>query len=146
MVNGSWNLSTLFWVTKFLSWKKHVMFSLGHYFVNLTLMTYVTYSKWGIYILNFHTGILMCNFAGNQGHEMDPTIYIGQNLYLTVLFLQDMKTPWLKFITSMPVYAIIVANFCRSWTFYLLIISQPMYFTEVFHFDVSKVSSGKRLL
>lgn len=57
--------------------------------------------------------------------------------------LQDMKTPWFKFITSMPVYAIIVANFCRSWTFYLLIISQPMYFSEVFHFNVSKVGLSK---
>ncbi len=38
----------------------------------------------------------------------------------------------------MPVYAIIVANFCRSWTFYLLLISQPAYFEEVFGFELSK--------
>ncbi|XP_056425378.1 vesicular glutamate transporter 3 [Hyla sarda] len=49
------------------------------------------------------------------------------------------KTPWKKFFTSMPVYAIIVANFCRSWTFYLLLISQPAYFEEVFGFPISKV-------
>ncbi|XP_012498940.1 PREDICTED: vesicular glutamate transporter 2 [Propithecus coquereli] len=49
------------------------------------------------------------------------------------------KTPWRKFFTSMPVYAIIVANFCRSWTFYLLLISQPAYFEEVFGFEISKV-------
>ncbi len=30
--------------------------------------------------------------------------------------LQKFKTPWRHFFTSMPVYAIIVANFCRSWT------------------------------
>ncbi|CAB1337896.1 unnamed protein product [Coregonus sp. 'balchen'] len=41
------------------------------------------------------------------------------------------NTPWRAFFTSMPVYAIIVANFCRSWTFYLLLISQPAYFEEV---------------
>lgn len=41
----------------------------------------------------------------------------------------------------MPVYAIIVANFCRSWTFYLLLISQPAYFEEVFGFEISKVRS-----
>lgn len=40
----------------------------------------------------------------------------------------------------MPVYAIIVANFCRSWTFYLLLISQPAYFEEVFGFEISKVN------
>lgn len=50
-------------------------------------------------------------------------------------------TPWKSFFTSMPVYAIIVANFCRSWTFYLLIISQPMYFKQVFKFDIAKVQS-----
>lgn len=52
---------------------------------------------------------------------------------------QKYKTPWRKFFTSMPVYAIIVANFCRSWTFYLLLISQPAYFEEVFGFEISKV-------
>uniref|UniRef100_A0A8C2D001 Vesicular glutamate transporter 1 n=1 Tax=Cyprinus carpio TaxID=7962 RepID=A0A8C2D001_CYPCA len=49
------------------------------------------------------------------------------------------NTPWRHFFTSMPVYAIIVANFCRSWTFYLLLISQPAYFEEVFRFEISKV-------
>ena len=43
----------------------------------------------------------------------------------------------------MPVYAIIVANFCRSWTFYLLLISQPAYFEEVFGFEISKVGPGR---
>ncbi|XP_012690949.2 vesicular glutamate transporter 2.1 [Clupea harengus] len=52
---------------------------------------------------------------------------------------EKFKTPWKKFFTSMPVYAIIVANFCRSWTFYLLLISQPAYFEEVFGFEISKV-------
>ncbi|GCC38497.1 hypothetical protein chiPu_0017011 [Chiloscyllium punctatum] len=52
---------------------------------------------------------------------------------------QKFRTPWLKFFTSMPVYAIVVANFCRSWTFYLLLISQPAYFEEVFGFPISKV-------
>ncbi|CAI5790703.1 vesicular glutamate transporter 1 [Podarcis lilfordi] len=53
--------------------------------------------------------------------------------------LLKFKAPWRKFFTSMPVYAIIVANFCRSWTFYLLLISQPAYFEEVFGFEISKV-------
>ncbi|CAL8325586.1 unnamed protein product [Gadus morhua 'NCC'] len=53
--------------------------------------------------------------------------------------MEKFKTPWKKFFCSMPVYAIIVANFCRSWTFYLLLISQPAYFEEVFGFEISKV-------
>uniref|UniRef100_A0A8C2SQ11 Vesicular glutamate transporter 1 n=1 Tax=Coturnix japonica TaxID=93934 RepID=A0A8C2SQ11_COTJA len=53
--------------------------------------------------------------------------------------LSQLATPWRQFLTSLPVYAIIVANFCRSWTFYLLLISQPAYFEEVFGFEISKV-------
>lgn len=57
--------------------------------------------------------------------------------------LQKFNTPWRAFFTSMPVYAIIVANFCRSWTFYLLLISQPAYFEEVFGFEISKVTETR---
>nr|XP_031846205.1 vesicular glutamate transporter 1 isoform X2 [Nomia melanderi] len=41
-------------------------------------------------------------------------------------------TPWRKFLTSMPVYAIIVANFCRSWNFYLLVLYQSRFLEEAF--------------
>lgn len=40
----------------------------------------------------------------------------------------------------MPVYAIIVANMSRSWTFYLLIVHQTKYFKDVFNFPIAKVS------
>ncbi|OCT88729.1 vesicular glutamate transporter 3 [Xenopus laevis] len=66
---------------------------------------------------------------------IETSIGEGSNLVTAGKF----KTPWKKFFTSMPVYAIIVANFCRSWTFYLLLISQPAYFEEVFGFPISKV-------
>lgn len=54
-------------------------------------------------------------------------------------YLQNIRTPWVAFFTSMPVWAIMIANFCRSWTFYLLIISQPAYFEEVFGFKIDEV-------
>lgn len=41
-------------------------------------------------------------------------------------------TPWKKFLTSMPVHAIIVANFCRSWNFYMLVLFQSRFMHEVF--------------
>ncbi|XP_076632550.1 vesicular glutamate transporter [Colletes latitarsis] len=41
-------------------------------------------------------------------------------------------TPWRKFLTSMPVHAIIVANFCRSWNFYLLVLYQARFMHESF--------------
>jgi len=48
-------------------------------------------------------------------------------------------TPWKDIFQSAPVYAIIVANFCRSWTFYLLVLAQITYFTEEFKFGVAEV-------
>lgn len=47
-------------------------------------------------------------------------------------------TPWAKVATCMPVWAIIVANFARSWTFYLLLITQPKYFNSVYGMNVSE--------
>ncbi|CAF3395944.1 unnamed protein product [Rotaria socialis] len=48
------------------------------------------------------------------------------------------KPPWRSFFTSMPVWAIVVANFCRSWSFYLLINSQAEYFREALDYNVGK--------
>uniref|UniRef100_A0A493T4P1 Solute carrier family 17 member 8 n=1 Tax=Anas platyrhynchos platyrhynchos TaxID=8840 RepID=A0A493T4P1_ANAPP len=76
-----------------------------------------------------------------------PTITSEERIYIetsigegaSLASANKFSTPWKRFFTSMPVYAIIVANFCRSWTFYLLLISQPAYFEEVFGFAISKV-------
>lgn len=54
--------------------------------------------------------------------------------------LQWLVTPWKQFFLSTPVWAIIVANFARSWSFYLLIITQPKYFSDAFGFKVSEVN------
>ena len=62
--------------------------------------------------------------AGSSGSQ--PTIF---------------NTPWKKVFTSMPVWAIIVANFARSWTFYLLLITQPKYFKDIFHMNLSEGST-----
>ncbi|KAJ8922636.1 hypothetical protein NQ315_007668 [Exocentrus adspersus] len=42
------------------------------------------------------------------------------------------NTPWKSFFTSLPCYAIFVANFCRSWNFYLLVLFQASYFNDAF--------------
>ncbi|XP_050541760.1 vesicular glutamate transporter 1 [Daktulosphaira vitifoliae] len=47
------------------------------------------------------------------------------------------NTPWKEIFHSMPVYAIIVANFCRSWNFYLLVLFQSSYL-HTFNFEVSE--------
>ncbi|VDL78987.1 unnamed protein product [Nippostrongylus brasiliensis] len=48
--------------------------------------------------------------------------------------------PWKAIVTSKPVWAIIVANFARSWTFYLLLQNQLTYMKEALDMNIS--SSG----
>lgn len=47
-------------------------------------------------------------------------------------------TPWRQMMRSMPVYAIIVANFCRSWNFYLLVLFQSSFLKHKFGFKVEE--------
>ncbi|XP_035215847.1 vesicular glutamate transporter 1-like isoform X2 [Stegodyphus dumicola] len=71
--------------------------------------------------------------------SQEELIYIENSLGQMATSLPTLKTtPWKAMFTSMPVYAIIIANFCRSWTFYLLILSQPMYFSEVLELKVDQ--------
>src|SRR5690606_23796494 len=69
--------------------------------------------------------------------EFDPGPATTRLILSTLPQLQS--TPWHDIFHSMPVFAIVIANFGRSWTFYLLLISQPMYFKEVFKYDAGKV-------
>ncbi|XP_022814834.1 vesicular glutamate transporter 1 isoform X1 [Spodoptera litura] len=48
------------------------------------------------------------------------------------------STPWKAFATSPPVYAIIVANFCRTWNFCLLVIFQSSYFNTRFNMQITE--------
>ncbi|XP_052129836.1 vesicular glutamate transporter 1 isoform X1 [Frankliniella occidentalis] len=47
-------------------------------------------------------------------------------------------TPWSSFLTSMPVYAIIVANFCRSWNFYMLVLFQASFLQERYNLEIAE--------
>uniref|UniRef100_A0A6Q2YPJ1 Major facilitator superfamily (MFS) profile domain-containing protein n=1 Tax=Esox lucius TaxID=8010 RepID=A0A6Q2YPJ1_ESOLU len=112
----------------------------------------VQYSGWSsVFYLYGSFGIVWYMFwilVSYESPEVHPTITDEERRYIEESIgegqqlmgpADKFKTPWKKFFTSMPVYAIIVANFCRSWTFYLLLISQPAYFEEVFGFEISKV-------
>ncbi|KAJ8333897.1 hypothetical protein SKAU_G00412160 [Synaphobranchus kaupii] len=112
----------------------------------------VQYSGWSsVFYLYGSFGMIWYMFwilVSYESPAVHPTItdeertYIEESIGESAKLLgpaDKYKTPWKKFFTSMPVYAIIVANFCRSWTFYLLLISQPAYFEEVFGFEISKV-------
>ncbi|XP_041113285.1 vesicular glutamate transporter 3-like [Polyodon spathula] len=100
---------------------------------------------YGAFGLIWYTCWLLFAYGSPAVHptiDEEERTYIETSIGESVNLLnvtEKFSTPWRKFFTSMPVYAIIVANFCRSWTFYLLLISQPAYFEEVFGFAISKV-------
>uniref|UniRef100_A0A8D3CKZ1 Solute carrier family 17 member 8 n=1 Tax=Scophthalmus maximus TaxID=52904 RepID=A0A8D3CKZ1_SCOMX len=110
------------------------------------LVQYVGWSSvfyiYGVFGIIWYVMWLLLAYGSPAEH---PTITDEERMYIettigeTINQLSKFNTPWRRFFTSMPVYAIIVANFCRSWTFYLLLISQPAYFEEVFGFPISKV-------
>ncbi|XP_039733931.1 vesicular glutamate transporter 3 isoform X2 [Pteropus medius] len=111
----------------------------------------VQYIGWAsVFYIYGMFGIIWYMFWLLQAYECPaahPTISLEERTYIETsigegansVSLSKFNTPWKRFFTSLPVYAIIVANFCRSWTFYLLLISQPAYFEEVFGFAISKV-------
>ncbi|XP_065204041.1 vesicular glutamate transporter 3-like [Planococcus citri] len=53
------------------------------------------------------------------------------------IFIFSIKHPWLKFFTSMPVWAIVVSHFCQNWGFYTMFTNLPSFFKETLHYDIT---------
>ena len=51
------------------------------------------------------------------------------------------EMPWRRFVTSGPVWAIVIANFCMDWGGYTLMTNIPTFYKEVLLFDIESVSS-----
>eukprot|EP00794_Sanderia_malayensis_P012121 gene12121-13372_t len=51
---------------------------------------------------------------------------------------RHMSVPWRSIFTSMPFWAIFVANVCNNWTFYTFLTSLPLYFKEVLNFPIQQ--------
>jgi ACS family sodium-dependent inorganic phosphate cotransporter-like MFS transporter 6/7/8 len=87
-------------------------------------------------------------FFSHERPATHPTISEAERVYIEEAIGETsslaskmwISPPWRAFFTSMPVYAIIVANFCRSFSFYLLIIDQAEYFKEALGFNIGSVS------
>ncbi|KER29824.1 hypothetical protein T265_03619 [Opisthorchis viverrini] len=75
-----------------------------------------------------------------------PTITEAERVYIETsigdnpnVLEHKIPIPWRQFFVSLPVWAIIVANFARSWSFYLLIMKTPKYFKEVFGYNMAEI-------
>lgn len=54
-------------------------------------------------------------------------------------------TPFEEIAKSKPVYAIVVANFCRSWNFYMLVLYQSKFMERKFGFNTSEAGTVSAL-
>nr|QQY02504.1 vesicular glutamate transporter [Cryptocotyle lingua] len=77
--------------------------------------------------------------------SIHPTITEAERVYIETsigdnpnILEHKVPIPWRQFFISLPVWAIIVANFARSWSFYLLIMKTPKYFKEVFGYNLAE--------
>jgi len=61
-------------------------------------------------------------------------------MYNFVYCAQLREMPRLRFVTSGPVWEIIVDNFCMDWGGYKLLTSIPTFYKEVLLFDIQSVS------
>jgi len=65
--------------------------------------------------------------------------YDKDNLSFVFERVQKDAVPWKAIFTSLPVWALIVCNFARSFVFYMMLTNQPTYL-NVFQFSMAKVS------
>lgn len=107
---------------------------------------------YGIFGLIWYLGWLWLVFEKPAYHptiERKELYYIENSLGNTnqnYVTSNISNTPWKSFFTSMPCYAIFVANFCRSWNFYLLVLFQVMYFKDAYGVDIEEVQTNQNIL
>ncbi|KAG8227728.1 hypothetical protein J437_LFUL008010 [Ladona fulva] len=81
-------------------------------------------------------------FVVYEGPDLDPHIskqeleYIQQSL--GPRSTSELHHPWGKFLTSLPVWAIIVAHFSENWGFYTLLTQLPTFMKDTLEFDLAK--------
>lgn len=64
--------------------------------------------------------------------------YIEDSLGASEEKLKSVTHPWKKIFTSLPMCAIVVANFSETWGFYTLLTELPTFMKDVLKFDIQK--------
>ena len=53
--------------------------------------------------------------------------------------VEDRRVPWRKVFASKEVWALIIAQFCQSWGFWLVVTWLPTYYKDLFHVDIQNL-------
>jgi hypothetical protein len=67
-------------------------------------------------------------------------IPVTLRLFIHHFYLQTLKIPWKDFLTSLPIWSIVVAHVCNNWGNYTLMTCLPSYMRDVLKFDMKSVS------
>ena len=59
---------------------------------------------------------------------------------LCCIVCQEQVIPWQSILTSLPVWAIVVAHFAENWGFYTLLTEMPTFLSDVMDYELSQVS------
>ena len=78
-------------------------------------------------------------YKKNHTKSMIVVTRTAEFLVIFTVCEQHGYVPWKAIFTSMPVYALTVCNFARSFVFYMLLTNQPSYM-NVFKFSLAEVS------
>ncbi|XP_045207494.2 sialin-like [Mercenaria mercenaria] len=86
--------------------------------------------------------VLLWCFLVSESPAKHPSIsnkeleYIQGNIGYTDEQTQDLKPPWLRMLTSLPVWAIVAAHFSENWGFYTWLTELPTFMNDVLHFNM----------
>lgn len=72
-----------------------------------------------------------------------PTYHIKRNNYnlqlLFYAFCQRLRIPWKHIMTSVPMWALIIAHVGQNWGYWTLLTEIPSYMTGVLNFRIEQV-------
>jgi hypothetical protein len=66
--------------------------------------------------------------------------YCVYNAINDIFNLQKRHTPWVAILTSMPMWAVVVAHCGQNWGFFTLLTEMPSYMNSILKFDLKSVS------
>lgn len=61
---------------------------------------------------------------------------VKHNIYI---LLQDSRTPWREILTTVPVYAMVIASIVEMWGYWTLLAEMPNYLSSVLNLDMKEV-------
>ncbi|XP_050443632.1 putative inorganic phosphate cotransporter isoform X2 [Adelges cooleyi] len=85
--------------------------------------------------------VLVWYFYGVNSPSEHKTISAEEKRYITSSLSNSMSkkklpTPWGKIVTSVPMWAILVAHFSQNWGFWTLLNNTPTYINEILKFNI----------